>query len=136
MTASLSSARRLFSAEHGWMAVDPFGSPAQTPSRVGVTPDALGGASDILGVDLPSVRTVLTAGEACGTIRTSTGSVTVFAPASGLVTIVNPVVQEDPSIVAADPLGAGWLFAVLTPAAASFEDLTAREPTDAVGTTS
>ncbi|QII04417.1 glycine cleavage system protein H [Rhodococcoides fascians A25f] len=131
MTAALSSARRLFSTEHGWMAVDPFGSPAQTPSRVGVTPTALGGAADILDVDLPTVRTVLTAGEACGTIRTSTGSVTVFAPASGMVTIVNPVVLEDPSIVAADPLGAGWLFAVLTPAASSFDDLTTREPTDA-----
>ncbi|MGF0311015.1 glycine cleavage system protein H [Rhodococcus sp. IEGM1428] len=133
MTAALSSARRLFSTEHGWMAVDPFGSPAQTPSRVGVTPAALDDSSDILGVDLPTVRTVLTAGEACGTIRTSAGSVTVFAPASGMVTIVNPVVLEDPSIVAADPLGAGWLFAVLTPAASSFEDLATREPTDAVG---
>ncbi|OZC88513.1 hypothetical protein CH254_11380 [Rhodococcus sp. 06-412-2C] len=131
MTAALSSARRLFSTEHSWMAVDPFGSPAQTPSRVGVTPAALGGAADILGVDLPTVRTVLTAGEACGTIRTSAGSVTVFAPASGMVTIVNPVVLENPSIVASDPLGTGWLFAVLIPAASSFEDLSTHEPTDA-----
>lgn len=132
MTASLSSARRLFSAEHGWMAVDPFGSPAQTPSRVGVTPAAFDGAADVLSVDLPAVRAVLTAGEACGTIHTSAGSVTVYAPASGMVTIVNSAVRDDPSIVAVDPLGAGWLFAVLTPAAASFEALTTREPTDAV----
>lgn len=134
MTASLSSVRRLFSADHGWMAVDPFGSPAQTPSRMGVTAEALPDASDILGVDLPAVRTVLTAGEGCGTIHTSAGSVTVFAPASGMVTIVNPAVCEDPSIIAGDPLGAGWLFAVLTPAAASFGDLTVREPTGAVRT--
>ncbi|MBY4131039.1 glycine cleavage system protein H [Rhodococcus fascians] len=136
MTASLSSARRLFSADHGWMAVDPFGSPAQTPSRVGVTAEALPDSSDILGVDLPAVRTVLTAGEGCGTIHTSAGSVTVFAPASGMVTIVNPAVREDPSIIAGDPLGAGWLFAVLTPAASTFDELTTREPTGAVRTTS
>ncbi|WP_415972248.1 glycine cleavage system protein H [Rhodococcus sp. 077-4] len=132
MTAPRSSARRLYSDDHGWMAVDPFGSPAQTPSRVGVTPTALDGAVDILGVDLPSVRTVLTAGQACGTIRTSAGSVTVYAPASGMVTIVNPVVHETPSIVLADPLGAGWLFAVLAPAATSLDELTTREPTGAV----
>lgn len=115
MTASLTSAHRLFDAGHGWMAVDPFGSPAQTPSRVGVTPAALEGSADILGVDLPPVRTVVTAGEACGTIVTSAGPVTVYAPAGGMVTIVNPAVREDPSIIATDPLGDGWLFAVLTP---------------------
>ena len=36
----------------------------------------------------------------------------IFAPASGEVTAVNPVMRERPEIVNEDPYGEGWLIRV------------------------
>ena len=47
----------------------------------------------------------------------------VYAPITGIVTMVNTTVREDPSIVASDPFHAGWLFAVLPVAVSSTDGL-------------
>ena len=90
---------------------------------MGVTAAAVEGIGTV-SVELPGVRTVVEAGEPCALIWTSPLSLMpVYAPITGIVTLVNATVRENPSIVASDPFHAGWLFAVLPTAVSSTDGL-------------
>ena len=54
----------------------------------------------------------IVAGESCGEVESTKTVSELYPPVSGRVTEVNTAAVDDPSIVAADPYGAGWLFAV------------------------
>lgn len=100
----------LYTETHSWLA-RPSGAIEQTPLRTGLTPNALDGI-DVASVELPAVRTTITAGLPCVLLRTVTGgAVAVMAPISGLVTLANRTIE--PHLLRDDPYRAGWLFAVL-----------------------
>jgi glycine cleavage system H protein len=106
-----------------WLALAPYERLGDHPLRVGVTATAVDGVG-IVSVELPRVGTVVEAGEPCALIWTRPLSLMpVYAPITGLVTVVNATLREDPSSVASDPFHAGWLFAVLPVAVSSTDGL-------------
>jgi glycine cleavage system H protein len=96
-----------YSAEHEWIARDGAG-----PSTIGVSAVATDALGDIVYVDLPEAGSTVTAGEPCGEIESTKSVSDLFSPVTGEVTEVNTAVVDDPSLVNADPYGAGWLFKV------------------------
>lgn len=96
-----------------WVAVHPGHAVPDFPVRCGVTAEATAALSGGIRIDLPPVRTFVTAGQVCGRIRSETSNVAIHAPVSGLVTIHNPEIVDAPDLVVLDPVSAGWLFAVM-----------------------
>ena len=106
-----------------WLALAPDERPGDHPLRVGITETAVEGVR-IISVELPRVRTAIEAGEPCALIWTTPlSAMPVYAPITGLVTVVNATVRDDPGIVARDPFDTGWLFAVLPTDTSSTDDL-------------
>jgi glycine cleavage system H lipoate-binding protein len=61
-------------------------------------------------VTLPVPGASLEAGDLVATVRAPAGTVGIWAPVGGAVLTVNPKLAEDPSLLARDPEGAGWLL--------------------------
>lgn len=109
-------ADRRYSADHEWVVPGP-------PVRVGITAHAADALGDVVFLDLPEVGAQVTAGEVCGEIESTKTVSELFAPASGEVVAVNAAAVEDPSVVNADPYGAGWLFEISVAEGAAEVDL-------------
>ena len=123
ITTYPSPADRHYTDADSWLAHAPYQRLGDCPLRVGVTATAVEGI-DTISVELPRVGTVVEAGEPCALIGTSPLSLMpVYAPITGIVTMVNATVRENPSLVASDPFHAGWLFAVVPVAVSSTDGL-------------
>ena len=104
MTAELPTTLQ-YTAEHEW--VD-----AGSPVTVGITAVAAQALGDIVFVELPAVGDTVEAGAVIGEIESTKSVSELFSPVSGTVTEVNQAAVDDPSVVNADPYGAGWLLRV------------------------
>ncbi len=76
---------------------------------VGVTHHAQEQLGDVVYVQPPAAGVMVRQGEACGVIESVKTVADVHAPASGLVTEINPALTDAPEAVNTDPYGA-WLF--------------------------
>ncbi len=94
-----------YTAEHEWVA-------AGDPATVGITAHAADALGDVVYLELPEVGAAVTAGEVCGEIESTKSVSELFAPVDGTVVEVNTAAVDDPSVVNADPYGAGWLLKV------------------------
>lgn len=94
-----------YTAEHEWVA-------AGDPATVGITAHAADALGDVVYLELPEVGATVTAGEVCGEIESTKSVSELFAPVDGTVVEVNTAAVDDPSVVNADPYGAGWLLKV------------------------
>ena len=94
-----------YSADHEWL-------DASSPARIGITSVAAEALGDIVYVELPTVGATLVAGAVIGEIESTKSVSELFSPVDGTVVEVNTAVVDDPSLVNADPYGAGWLLAV------------------------
>lgn len=104
MTTDLDTLR--YTAEHEWVAVD------GAVVTFGVTDYAAAQLGDVVYVELPAVTGQVTAGQVCGEIESTKSVAELYAPVGGRVLEVNGDVEADPSLVNADPFGAGWLVRV------------------------
>ena len=95
-----------YTAEHEWIAVD------GDVATVGITDYAADKLGDVVFVELPAVDSGITAGQVVGEIESTKSVSELFSPVSGTVVEVNDAVVADPSVVNADPYGAGWLLRV------------------------
>ncbi|WP_159501128.1 glycine cleavage system protein GcvH [Microbacterium sp. 18062] len=95
-----------YTAEHEWVLV------ADGIATFGITDYAADKLGDVVFVDLPAVDADLTAGQVCGEIESTKSVGELYAPVSGRVIEANGGVDADPSLVNADPFGAGWLVRV------------------------
>jgi CheY-like chemotaxis protein len=111
--------RRVF-GEHAWFLLEDSGH-----ARVGVCHRFIATIQHLHGIDLVPEGAALQAGSPLAWIsdhslgvevaRRSDGAaprVTVLSGIAGLVAEVNPAIRDDPSLVADDPLDAGWLYRV------------------------
>jgi glycine cleavage system H protein len=96
----------LYTSEHEWLHVD--GSVV----TFGVTDYAAEQLGDVVFVDLPAQGGALAAGQVCGEIESTKSVGELYAPVSGRVIEINGAVDADPSLVNAEPYGAGWLVKV------------------------
>ncbi len=92
-----------YTAEHEWIAVD------GDVATIGITDYAADKLGDVVYVDLPAAGSSVTGGDVCGELESTKSVGELYAPVSGEIVEANDAVVDDPSIVNADPFGAGWL---------------------------
>jgi glycine cleavage system H protein len=116
-----------YTPEHEWVSVD------GDSATVGITDYAAQQLGDVVYVSLPAVGAAVTAGEPCGEVESVKSVSDLYSPVDGEVTEVNDDLEDDPSLVNAEPYTA-WLFKVRLPGVdatppdlltpAEYEDLT------------
>lgn len=124
---------RSYTEEHEWVSLLPGAELPEGPVRVGVTSIATESLGELVYVDLPEVGSEIVAGQSCGEVESTKTVSELYPPVTGRVVEVNVAVASDPSIIAADPYGQGWLFAVQATATGTL--LTAREYAEKNGAT-
>ncbi|NMN96282.1 glycine cleavage system protein H [Antrihabitans stalactiti] len=100
-------------ATQNWLTVATSTNYFDVPLRISMMPVVAQQIGAVSAVDLPRVGSVVEAGAQCGVVVSAGESTGLYSPVTGRVTIVNDAVSSDPGLAAADPTGAGWLFAVL-----------------------
>jgi glycine cleavage system H protein len=80
--------------------------------RVGVTDYAQDALGDVVYVDLPEVGTQVSAGESLGEIESTKSVSDVMSPATGTVAERNPLLDDRPELVNAEPFAGGWLVVI------------------------
>lgn len=109
-----------YTAEHEW--VDD-----SAPTTIGITDTATEALGDIVYLELPTVGTDIEAGAVIGEVESTKSVSELFSPVSGTVVEVNQAAIDDPSVVNADPYGAGWLMKVQVSAEGELIDAAAYE---------
>ena len=98
-----------YTPEHEWVALD------GTTASIGITEYAAQQLGDVVYVSLPAPGTAVTAGEPCGEVESVKSVSDLYSPVDGEVIEVNGELDDDPSLVNAEPYAAGWLFRVRVP---------------------
>ena len=98
-----------YTAEHEWVSVE------GNVASVGITDYAAQQLGDVVYVSLPQVGAAVTAGEPCGEVESVKSVSDLYSPVDGEVTEVNTELEDDPSLVNAEPYGLGWIFRVRVP---------------------
>ena len=95
-----------FTPEHLWIRVE--GRRAQ----VGVSDYGQSELGEVIGIELPEVGDELEKGEPFGELESVRTVSELVAPVSGVVTAINPELEDQPTIVNEDPYHEGWLVEV------------------------
>ena len=98
-----------FSEDHVW--VERSGG---SSVRVGLTAFAVAELGDISFVELPVVGKHVDTGSPVTSIDSLKSTSDIYAPVSGTVTSVNPLLarEENLSLINEDPMGEGWVFSI------------------------
>lgn len=94
-------------ASHQWGLREADGS-----VTVGITDYAQSQLGDVVFVDLPAVGSSLEQARESGVIESVKTASDLFAPVSGTVIAINPLLEDKPEIVNEAPYGEGWLFKI------------------------
>lgn len=79
---------------------------------VGITDYAQGELGDVVFVELPAVGDSFDRMATFGTIEAVKAVSDLFSPVSGEIVEINEALDDDPSLVNADPYGEGWMVKV------------------------
>jgi glycine cleavage system H protein len=96
-----------FTKEHEWVRADDGGEVS-----IGITDFAAGELGDIVYGELPKVGAAVSAMQSMGTIEAVKTVADLFAPVNGVVSAVNPALEQHPDLVNQDPFGDGWFVRV------------------------
>lgn len=80
--------------------------------RMGISDYAQDALGDVVYVEVPTVGTTVSQGDACAEVESTKSVSDVYAPVSGTVVEVNEALDATPELVNSDPYGEGW-FAVI-----------------------
>lgn len=92
-----------YTKEHEWVLVE------GDTGTIGITDHAQQELGDIVYVDLPKPGASIAQGAALGSVESVKAVSDIYAPVSGEVLEVNPVLADAPERLNEDPHGAGWL---------------------------
>ena len=95
-----------YTPDHEWIQID------GDVATVGITHHAQDALGDVVFVELPEVGKSYAQQDVAGVVESVKAAADVSMPVSGEVTEVNSALQDDPSAITSDPLGAGWFFKV------------------------
>ena len=90
---------------------------------VGITKFAIDQLTDVVYLALPDVGKQVTAGEGFGEVESVKAVSDLYAPVSGEVLAVNDKLLNDPTIIAGDPYGKGWMIKIKPSAAGATDKL-------------
>jgi glycine cleavage system H protein len=94
-----------YTPEHEWVSVE------GTSASIGITEYAAQQLGDVVYISLPRVGATVTAGEPCGEVESVKSVSDLYSPVDGEVIAVNAELEDDPSLVNAEPYTA-WMFRV------------------------
>ena len=95
-----------YTKEHEWVRVE------GDVGVVGITDHAQQELGDIVYVDLPKVGTHLDQGKTLGSVESVKAVSDIYAPVSGEVVEVNPLLTTAPEKLNEDPHGDAWLVKI------------------------
>ena len=98
-----------YTPEHEWVSVE------GTTVSVGITEYAAQQLGDVVFLELPAAGANVAAGEPCGEVESVKSVSDLYSPVDGVVIEVNGELEDDPSLVNAEPYTAGWMFRVRVP---------------------
>ncbi len=96
----------LFTKDHEWLFIE------GEVARVGITDFAQGELGDIVYVNMGDPGREVVAGSEMGEIESVKAVAEVYAPVSGEIVEVNPLLGDAPEKVNQDPQGDGWLVVI------------------------
>ncbi len=96
-----------FTPEHQWIRLL---DESTLLALVGITEHAQETLGDVVFVSLPKVSEALKQNTVVSQVESVKAASDVFAPVSGVVTVVNQMVLDDPGLINTDALGEGWFF--------------------------
>ena len=94
-----------YSENHVW--VRPLSDGASV--RIGLTDFAQEALGEVVYVSIPDVGSSVTAGEAFGEVESLKVLNDLVSPVTGTIGARNGEVADDPTMINAEPYGAGWL---------------------------
>ncbi|OQX98893.1 MAG: glycine cleavage system protein H [Bacteroidetes bacterium 4572_128] len=95
-----------YTKDHEWVLID------GDNATIGITDFAQKELGDIVFIEIETEGEKLEEKEAFGTIEAVKTVSDMFMPISGEVIEVNPLLEEDPSIVNNDPYNKGWMIKI------------------------
>ena len=93
-----------YTEEHEWLLKE-----GETVT-VGITEHAASELGDLVFIELPSDGLEVSKNQEIVVIESVKAASDILAPLDGVITEVNNLITENPSIVNSDPLGEGWFF--------------------------
>jgi len=97
---------------------------------IGITDYAQDHLGEVVSVELPRIGDEVQKGEVLGMVDSQKASSEVFAPVSGVITEVNTLPDEDPSVMNNDPYDEGWLAKLEMETPDELDDLMSAEEYD------
>ena len=94
-----------YARSHEWARLETDGS-----ITVGLSDHAQEALGDVVFVELPEVGTGLSAGDEAGVVESVKAASDIYAPVSGEVLEVNPLLEDAPETVNSDPYVEGWFY--------------------------
>ncbi len=80
--------------------------------RIGITSYAADALGDVVYVSLPQVGEEVEQEDSCAEVESTKSVSDVYAPLSGVITSVNPLLDSAPESINTDPYGDGWMFEI------------------------
>jgi glycine cleavage system H protein len=106
-----------FTEDHEWIRVE------GDIATVGISEYAQQQLGDVVFVELPEIGRNVAAGKEAAVVESVKAASEVFAPLAGDVVEVNEALNDDPSLVNSDPLGAGWFVKLRLESQDGLDDL-------------
>ena len=107
-----------YARSHEWARLEADGS-----ITVGISDHAQEALGDVVFVELPEVGTGLSAGNEAGVVESVKAASDVYAPVSGEVLAVNPLLEDSPETVNSDPYTEGWFYRLQPSDSSELENL-------------
>jgi glycine cleavage system H protein len=95
-----------YSTDHEWVRVE------DGRARIGITDYAQDALGDVVYIAVPSVGTVVKAGEGISEVESTKSVSDIYAPLSGSIVEVNDALVDAPQVLNEDPYGSGWLCVI------------------------
>jgi glycine cleavage system H protein len=95
-----------FAETHEWIRVD------GDIGTVGITDHAQAELTDIVFAEAPDVGTKVSAKDALAVVESVKAASDIYTPVSGEIVEANGALADNPSLINADPYGAGWIFKI------------------------
>ena len=95
-----------YTKEHEWVKVD------GNEAVIGITDYAQSELGDIVFVEMPNIGDEFNQNDTLGTIEAVKTVADIFSPIKGIVSSVNPDIEDTPEYVNSDPYGKGWLIKI------------------------
>ena len=95
-----------FTEEHEWLRIE------DDLVVVGITEHASTQLGDIVFVELPEEGDTVSKDDEVVVIESVKAASDILSPLDGEITEINPALEDEPSKVNQDPMGAGWFFKI------------------------